>query len=354
MSRFDARKYSLGSGQAQSVSLKVEPGCISFDENGEVKTIALDEIEIEVGGHSEDRIKLYDRASGVTLLCTNHALLDALEEADTTGNIRRQVSECKKKVSSLPFLRKTYWLRVTAVLLMLGSITYFAIDQVVDVAADKIDPGIEKELGKRFAKDDKFETASAGAKRVDGIGKKLLKHLGKTPYDFHFYVSADKDINAFAMPGGYIVVNQGLLDKASSDDEIAGVMGHEIGHVVHRDTLRQALHGAGVLVCLGVVTGLGGDYAEKVGEALSLGRYLETQNFSRGQEAKADVTGVDLSYSAGYKPEAMITFFERLQKEDTLGDNKLLALISDHPMNADRIKSIRSEIARLKHEHGSH
>ena len=354
MSKFEARKYSLGSGQPTPVSFFVEKGFIHIDENAQIQTMALDELEIEVGGHNEDRIKLYDRASGVTLLCTNHALLDELEHADTTGNISKQASKCKKKVGALPFLKTTYWLRVAVVLLMLGSLTYMAIDRVVEVAADKIDPNIEKELGKRFAKEDKLDTSSAGAKRVESIGKKLLAHLGKTPYDFHFYLSPDKDVNAFAMPGGYVVVNQGLLDKASSDDEIAGVMGHEIGHVVHRDTLRQALHGAGVIVCLGVVTGLGGDYAEKVGEALSLGRYLETQNFSRVQEAKADVTGVDLAYSAGYKPEAMITFFERLQKEDSLGDNKLLALISDHPMNSERIKSIRGEIERLKNERGSH
>jgi beta-barrel assembly-enhancing protease len=350
MSKFEARKYSLGSGQAQPVSLTVAEGCIHIEENGQSTSIPLDEIELEIGGHDDDRIKLYDRASAITLLCTNHGLLDALEHADTTGNIKTQTAKCKKKVSALPFLKQTYWLRVGMVLLMLGSLSYFAIDRVVDIAADKIDPNIEKELGKRIAKDDKLDTTSAGAKRVEAIGKKLLQHLGKTPYEFHFYLSPDKDVNAFAMPGGYVVVNQGLLDKASSDDEIAGVMGHEIGHVVHRDTIRQALHGAGVLVCLGVVTGLGGDYAEKVGEALSLGRYLETQNFSRGQEAKADMTGVDLAYSAGYKPEAMITFFERLQKEDALGDNKLLALISDHPMNSDRIKSIRAEIDRLKQQ----
>ncbi len=75
---------------------------------------------------------------------------------------------------------------------------------------------------------------------------------------------------------------------------------------------------------------------------------LEAQRFSRTQEANADLTGVDLSYEAGYDPEALIAFFSRLSKENSASNNQLLAVLSDHPMDSERIEAIRAELKRLK------
>lgn len=350
--QFEARMYEAGSGNSRLVVITVVPGKLIIDNE---HAVLLDHIEVEVAGHNEDRIQLHDKDSGVTLMCMEHAhdLLDALRVADTNGRLQQSATATKRKVGALPWLKATYWIRITAGVLVGVVVAHFIVDKIIDMAADRIDPSVEKQIGSYLFKDQgKYDRTSENYKRVVRIGNRLTSHLKNCPYTFTYFVDNTSVVNAYACPGGYVVVNKGLIDRAANDDEIAGVMGHEIGHVVHRDSVHEMMHSVGLFCCAGMLVGLSGDYALQIAQALQIGKFLEGQSFSRAQEARCDIFGAGLTAESGYDAEGIAKFFEKMAKSsEASGDNKIMELLSDHPMDSARINAIRDEVRRLKKEH---
>jgi len=119
---------------------------------------------------------------------------------------------------------------------------------VTTIAVNHINPQWESNMAQHYLKDKSqhFDSTSKEAKRVNKIGQRLLAKLGKTPYHFNFIISPRQEVNAYAVPGGAVVILKGLLKQVKSDDELAGVIGHEIAHIVHRDSLKQIVHNAGI------------------------------------------------------------------------------------------------------------
>ncbi len=166
---------------------------------------------------------------------------------------------------------------------------------------------------------------------VEDTARRLLAtRPSRPPYEFSFHVVRDPQVNAFAFPGGVVVVNTGLITAAGSPDEVAGVLAHELAHVLERHSLEAALDKVGVLVALGVFVDAGASLLE-LQTALSL---LDLK-FSRDHEREADVVGLDMLREAGLDPEAMSRFFARLAEEgaDLPG---ALALLSTHPTSRER------------------
>lgn len=140
-------------------------------------------------------------------------------------------------------------------------------------------------------------------------------------------------VNAFALPGGYIYVMNGLIQKARGPDEVAGVLGHEIGHVRYRHGLQSAIESGGLGFLLGTVFG---DFAG--GTAVLIASRALLQNaFSRDAEREADLFGVDLMLKAGGDPAGLAGFFGSIE-----GASGALAWLATHPANAERIAAIRA------------
>nr|WP_283054483.1 M48 family metallopeptidase [Thetidibacter halocola] len=151
------------------------------------------------------------------------------------------------------------------------------------------------------------------------------------------HVLDHKMVNAFALPGGYVVFFRGLIDEAGSPEEVAAVFAHEIGHVVSRDPTRHALRSAGSIGVLGLVFG---DFA---GGALVLflaERLIDAQ-YSQSAEAAADAFAADLLLAAGLPPDALAEMFERFRR---LGgdDEGIMAHFMAHPRLGDRIAAART------------
>ncbi len=351
--QFEARMYEAGSANSRLVVVTVETGRLIIDNS---QVLSLDHMDVEVAGHEEDRIQLHDSQTGTAIMCMDraHELLEALYDADTSGHLRKRASEIQKKVRSLPWMKGTYWLRVAGCLVAILVGLHFMIDAMIDIAADRVDPSLEKKIGEYCFNSGKkkYDRTSDNYKRIERIGKRLTGNLKNCPYQFNFYVDDTSVVNAYAFPGGFLVVNKGLIDKATSDDEIAGVMGHEIGHVIHRDTVHTMMHSAGVLCCVGMVAGLGGDYAREIAQALSVGRFLEGQSFSRAKEASCDLLGADLCAQSGYDAEGLAKFFQRMESSsDGTDNNKVVELLSDHPLDSARVDAIKAEVEKLKKVH---
>ena len=178
-------------------------------------------------------------------------------------------------------------------------------------------------------------TNPAGRAALDAMTERLT-HAADLEYDLNIAVFDHKMVNAFAAPGGQIVLMRGLIDKASSADEVASVLAHEIGHVEARDTTRNALRAAGSAGLLALVLGdfAGGSAVVVVAE------YTLNASYTREAEAKADEFALEMLERSGTDAEALATFFDSLAGvERALPD--LPTYLSSHPETHDRAQAAR-------------
>ncbi|NKW72167.1 M48 family metallopeptidase [Rhodobacteraceae bacterium R_SAG10] len=164
-----------------------------------------------------------------------------------------------------------------------------------------------------------------------------LETLTDLPYPLAVNVLDHDLVNAFALPGGRVVLFRGLIDAADGPDEVAAVLAHEIGHVAARDPARRALRSAGSIGVLGLILG---DFAGGAVVLFLVERLIDA-NYSRDAEAAADQYAFDLLVGAGVRPSALATFFERLQQDQGDGVG-ILAHFQSHPELGDRISAARS------------
>jgi beta-barrel assembly-enhancing protease len=183
-------------------------------------------------------------------------------------------------------------------------------------------------------------------------GRRLAAYSGANPSGFEFFFIRDNRINAFALPGGYIGINAGLLLTTQGESELAGVLAHEIAHVTQRHIARQieatqALNlatMAALLVAL-IASGGSGDLAQA---ALTLGISGIQQrqiNFTRSHELEADRVGIRILASAGYDPNGMASFFQRMEEQTRLYGDAVPEILRTHPVNVTRITEARSRAA---------
>lgn len=191
---------------------------------------------------------------------------------------------------------------------------------------------------------------------VERIGNDLAAVSELPELEFTFTLLDSEIINAFALPGGYVYVSRGLLALAENEAELAGVIGHEIGHVTARHTAQRQTQatGAGILATLGTLGAavLGGraaaDLAQQVAGTAAQG-YVAS--FSRSQELEADQLGIRYLKRAGYDPNAMATFLSKLSRQSELerrlagveGDPGA-AFLASHPRTADRVQAAVVEV----------
>ena len=181
---------------------------------------------------------------------------------------------------------------------------------------------------------------------VNRIAQNLVKNSdAKIPFTVKV-IDAD-DVNAFALPGGFFFVNSGLILAADEESELAGVMAHEMSHVIAHHAARQmtranyAQMGTIPLIFIGGWTGYG------IYEAANLGMPVAFMKFSREFEAQADYLGVQYMYKAGYDPQSFISFFEKLESLEKRKPGLISKAFEDHPPTPDRIEAAQREIARI-------
>src|SRR5947209_5731348 len=185
---------------------------------------------------------------------------------------------------------------------------------------------------------------------VNGIGQRLAANAGGPQFHYQFKVVNASDINAFALPGGYVYVNRGVLEQAHNEGEVAGVLAHEISHVALRHGTHQAskayLAQAGISILGGILGGrVGQGTAQIINAVGGLGLNALFLKYSRDIETQADVRGSQILTASGYTPVDMINFFKALERVDP---SKKTNWMSDHPAPPDRIARIERE-AQLLH-----
>lgn len=180
--------------------------------------------------------------------------------------------------------------------------------------------------------------------RLGYIGSRVALASDRQDVKYYFRIVKDKQFNAFAIPGGFVYVNSGLMD-AASDDELAGVLAHEVGHIAARHSVKKLEATMAYGLLRSIVIGLTG--RETIVQAVDLLVFNPaTLAYSRQDELLADKLAVRYAKGAGFNPYGMVTFFEKLKKEqEKNGANLRIEILSSHPDLDERIRRVKEEIA---------
>ena len=211
---------------------------------------------------------------------------------------------------------------------------------------------LEKEiaLGKQLAQEVERQAKIIDdpviAEYVNRVGQNLVRNSdAKVP--FTIKVLDSEEVNAFALPGGFFFVNSGLMLKAESESELAGVMAHEIAHVAARHGTKQATKGELINIASIPLIFMGGWTGYAIRQGVGLAIPLGFLQFSQGAEREADYLGLQYLYKSGYDPTSFVDFFEKIQTLEKRKPGTLSKVFSTHPMTDSRIKAAQDEIQSI-------
>lgn len=210
-----------------------------------------------------------------------------------------------------------------------------------------IDEETELSLGKNLAaqilREKKVVKDKEVLSLVEEVGKKVAKASDRSYLNYKFFVLDEPQINAFALPGGYIFVNKGTVEVADRA-ELAFVLGHEIAHVCARHSLKKLQASLGMELLLSLALGKP-EYGD-IKRGISVFYRIIALGYSRKDEFLADTLGVKYAYRAGFNPYAGLSLLKKL--EEKKGKGHLFVFLSTHPDVESRVENIQKELRKLK------
>ena len=232
-----------------------------------------------------------------------------------------------------------------AVLLIAGSgvaaITLISVDQEI---------AIGKEANAQVRKDVPALTDSGINTYVRSVARRLVQAAPGPKYPYTFSVANYREINAFALPGGPVWINRGVLQLAENESQVAGVLAHEIAHIAQRHAADQVTKGMMANLGLGLLGAVlgnsgGASAAQAAAGFLANGMFLK---FSRDDEREADRVGLEMLTRAGWAARGMVELFEMLRREGARDPHAVEQFFSSHPSPADRIAGLQADVAKRK------
>jgi predicted Zn-dependent protease len=264
---------------------------------------------------------------------TDPQAMNALAQArpQAAGSIKA----AKTDGGTRAWIHALVWTTVVLPVLLVGLVLW-KHDALAGWAVARVPVSEERRIGEMF-----FSQTKARLKLVEGEPARLVREVGAkltqgSAYQYEFYVAEDDSVNAFAMPGGFVVVHTGLLALASTPEEVAGVLAHEVRHVEGRHSLRALVKGAGLSITMAMVFGDAGGLIGMADQLIGL-------KFSRDHESEADRDGMAALVKAGINPQGMRDFFRKMAAQDKLE----LGWLSSHPASSERFDRMDTELAKL-------
>ncbi len=304
-------------------------------ENGEALYWPWEEVNQARNFYGDEQIRLErGRSAPEVLLIPGPLFFGKLTEVAPEQRRSFRNPARRKKWAVVAFLS------ALGIIGVMASLYLWGIPTMASIAASYIPVSWEERLGQavveRLAPKEKQCSDLIRAGEIQQILTTLTSSLPRSPYTFRLIVANQSAVNAFAVPGGTLVVFRGLLQKTHTAEELAGVLAHEIQHVLRRHATRAMLQQASTRILLAALVGDGKamTYGLEGAQAVGMLRY------SRQYEEEADEEGMKLLVASGINPYGMINFFERIREE---GEKslKLPAYLSTHPELKDRVQRLK-------------
>lgn len=314
----------------------------ALQNNGADLRLPLVALKPRYGGFNREQVyfdweSVQGEACSVCFSAKDAELLMAQAQATATQpyqQVRREQTKRKR--------RSTIGLGLLALYLILPFLLLLILlwksHQIAAWVAGYVSIEQEQALGEMV-----FANATDGMKlRQTGYDYEVLKSIGErltqgSVYDYHWYLADTEEINAFAVPGGYVVANTGLLKAADSAEEVAGVLAHEVQHVEQRHTLEDIIYSLGWQASIALIAG---DVSSLwITQAAT---QLTSLKFSRELETEADIKGLEALHKANIAPQGLVTFFEKLAESEEGLDS--LTFLSTHPASDQRSANLKKAI----------
>lgn len=339
-SSYEGRAYheSFPGGKGEG-TITLTDDLLRFEGGGKSVTFPLERVTIERGGAAQRLIFFRESSQPDWTVFTGDDVI-----------LKDPVLAARPETAAqLRGLRKKYLVTggiIAGLLLMIGLAVIGALklkDPIVKIVADRVPLSWEKKLGDavfaQVSMGSRFITTPEIDKQLDALVAPLMKGVREKRYDFKFHIVAQSDVNAFALPGGNVIIHTGLIALADSPEEVLGVLAHEIAHVSRRHSVRQIIQTAGLYL---VVQSFFGDMSGMIAVIADQGAFLASRQFSRDFETEADETGWGYLVAADIDPRGMASFFRKLHAK---GDFKgrletALSFMSTHPASKERADNL--------------
>lgn len=356
--RFDGGAFDPSFAQGQATgSLRVTPAGIVFESAKGNAELPWEGLRLALGG-ANDRLLFFTHPNwpDTSIHTADHSILK--------HPLLAQREELRAQVGRVRTRKLTARVVLLAVLLALaGAVAALVLskDRLVRTAANSVPVDWEVKLG-----DTLFEKISATKRFVDApeltvqfaeLTAPLVQGIPDARFPLRFHIVEDPTLNAFAMPGGHVVIHSGLLLAADAPEEIAGVLAHEIAHATQRHGFRSVISSAGLYAVLQFFIG---DATSLLATIADNSAFLLDRKFSRDFEREADDVGWNYLLRADLEPRGMIELFKKLQAEEERllkqlpmgGASKALTLVSTHPGTEERIQTLEARWERLEKKSG--
>jgi beta-barrel assembly-enhancing protease len=328
MPEFQARYFDGLRAVAHDARVSLDAlGLTITRAEGQVDRWGRDEVAAKPGSENEPAFRVISsRAPGAQLVVEDAAAIRAL--TSTLASLQRAVPRRR---------RARYWVGLSAAALAVVAAIVVAVDRLPEWAAPLVPTEWEAWFGGQVIaglarQEGGFCQGAAGQAALDDLARRLsaAADLGQ-PVTVR--VINWKVVNAFAVPGAHVGILRGLIERAQSGDEVAGVLAHEIGHVAHRHPTVGLLRQMGLAATVQLLLGGSGTGVQ---DAAGFGQTLLTLSYSREAEAEADATALTILGKAGLDAHGLNRFFARLQKEGDI-EASTPSLLLTHPPTAERL-----------------
>lgn len=301
--------------------------------------VAASDIVVSVGGFEQPALYmnwLGGDGAQCSLTPASDADLQALL-ASAPASLQPQLQQWRQRGQNT----RQIWRWISGLLvacLLLTLLAWWSYPRLTGWLVEQIPIPLEEKLGTlalaQLRAQGELIDSGPAQQAVQRIGARLTKG---SAYHYQWLVKRDKTVNAFAAPGGIIVVHSALLEQTANPDELAAVLAHEVQHVEQRHALKQMASSLGLAAVLGVTIG------DVSGAAAAIAQQLGSTYFSRDKEEEADRLGFETLLRAGISPDGMVPFFRKLDR--AAGDITVPAWVSSHPATRERIAKLEALIA---------
>lgn len=337
---------SIDGGRAGAEIELAHDGVVAVTGDDQRFRVQYSECQVEIGGFNDRMVFCRNPDRSLTIFCEHKRFANALAHA-AAGLLDEQLQQKQQQVRSRLWRGRglTVTLVVVSVLLLVG--LYFGI-QIAGVAAVEAMPvSVDRQIGEYS-----FESMDLGGTEIheasvveplQAMIDRLAPHAAIEGLEFEVHVVESEMVNAFALPGGVIVVYTGLITQSEHPEQVAGVLAHEMAHATKRHGLQRVSQSLGLAAAASLLLG---DVDGIVVLGAELFQLATINSYSRDQETEADTEGVRMLHAAAIDPLGLAQFFE-VMKEHGAELPGGLAWISTHPEHDARIMNVRSQMAAL-------